>query len=118
MKISICSLPQGTHRTRQFLCHLPTEVVIPYAGNGYTGPYVWMNHMQPIDMQHIPLATAYFYRCSDTLENIDRKFKYYIEIHQNYGDDGHVEWQFTGTLLGTDKLPETFKEYKDMVNKA
>ena len=99
---------------RKFLCHLPTQIVMPCY---YTG-----------EMIAPRLNTAYCYQLDSKLfppkeekHEYGRSWHYQnaVEIHEDCGDDGHTDFEFMRkfVLLYANELPKNFLEYRDMLDK-
>lgn len=98
---------------RKFLCHLPTEIVTPCY---YTGEMI------------VPrLKTAYCYQLDSKIfppkeEKNDTArsyhYQYAVEIHEDYGDDGHTDFVFMRkfVVLYANELPKNFLEYRNMLD--
>ncbi len=96
------------------ICALPTEFVYPCR---YTH--------EVFDL--VP-DFAYGYRLTDEdMAPVHEKGKNWeswirwvaVELHENYGDDGHVEYVFRNLffLVREDQLPKNTKEYAELVKK-
>jgi len=100
------------------ICKLPTEFVLPSRHEG--------------DMFMPTPCIAYGYRLptkdfppkrEDGVFEDKHKYTAYhsqvaIEIHEDYGSDGHVEYQFMNQLavMYENEIPKNFKEYRELLH--
>lgn len=100
-------------RTRFEICKLPTEFVLPskYEGEMYM-PIPLMAYGYKLPSKEFPPQiekgedyTTYHYQVA-------------VEVHENYGDDGHTEYQFMNQLviMYDNEIPKSFKEYSKFLN--
>jgi hypothetical protein len=101
-------------KTRFRVMTLPTEIVYP---NYYTG--------EKFDVQeHIKSAYGYslrdkFYPPNKVIHTNGYSFDYQcvIEVHDNYGDDGHVDYVYRGMVrIYKSEIPKTWEEYKNLIS--
>ena len=104
-------------RERFEICKLPTEFVLPsrHEGEMYA-PIPMMAYGYRLPAKDFPPKredgtfgtskyTAYHYQVA-------------VEIHEDYGDDGHTEYQFMNKLviMYENEIPKNFKEYSTFLN--
>ena len=100
-------------QSRFEVCKLPTEFVLP------------SKYEYEMYIPNLNIAYGYRLPCGDfppKMENGDRYTAYHyqvaIEIHDDYGSDGHVAYQFMNQLaiMYENEIPKNMKEYRQLLH--
>lgn len=99
-------------RGRHFLCFLPTELVLEKPNQEFR-----LNEAFYYYTDFPPVLKEGNYNGSRYSQNVRTVA---IEVHENYGDDGHTDYVFRDKfiLLEETEVPKDFEEYRKLINEA